>query len=137
MLKTLFKASGNTLTVIPLMLFPMLAYLLCGPDLFDQWLMHFDTAGGATVHLSWGDALISLSLITLALEMVKATSTGARGIGDLVLSVMLLCGSGVLFILVGAFGSATFLILVLMQALDVIAGVVVSVKVARRDIGIT
>lgn len=136
MLKTLFKAGGNTLTVIPLMLMPMLVYIACGPALFDRWALHFNTAGMAEVGLTFGDLLVIVSLVFLALEMVKATSTGARGIGDLVLSVVLLCGSGILFILVGAFGSATFLILVLMQALDVIAGVVVSVKVARRDIGI-
>jgi hypothetical protein len=114
----------------------MLLYAMLGENggldaPFSSWTM----PSGTVTSINAGTGIIALGIVFLAFEMTKATSTGLRGIIDMVLSVFLLCGAMVVHMLFARFGSATFFILVLMQALDVIAGVIISVKVARRDIG--
>lgn len=135
MIGWLARGTGNTLTVIPLMIFPMLVYMFI-PQV-EVTLFERVMPSGSVTYFTAADAITCFAIVMLALEMIKSTSTGARGISDLVLSVFLLCGSMGWYLLMPGFGTSTFLILVLMQGLDVIAGTVVSVKVARRDIGLT
>lgn len=135
-LRSMFKATGNTLTVIPLMIVPMgLYWFWAWIGSVDSGLVSWATASGDVTHFSVGQFIVANALVFLALEMVKATSTGTRGSLDQVMSVALLCASLMAYALLGGFGTSTFLTLVLMQALDVVAGFIVSIKVARRDIG--
>lgn len=135
MIGWLARGTGLTLTFFPLMFFPMLAYMFVPNP--EVTLIERVMPSGTVTYFTWGDGILAFSVVMLALEMVKSTSTGSRGIADLVLSVFLLCGSMGWYLLLPGFGTSLFLILVLMQGLDVIAGTVVSVKVARRDIGLT
>jgi hypothetical protein len=55
---------------------------------------------------------------------------------DQTLSVFLLGGALVAFLIVPPFGTVTFALLVALQLADVLMGAIIGIKVARRDIGL-
>lgn len=93
-------------------------------------------SSGAQVGITTADGIIILGLVCLFVELINSMSARARAILNHALSmgVFILCI--LLFILVGKFGTGTFLILTLMTLLDVVAGYSISISTARRDIGI-
>jgi hypothetical protein len=137
MIGSTFKATGHVLAATPFLVIPMGLYVLAGQfGSVDSLLYGGRLPSGATVGLTAGGSLILIGIACLILEGLKATHTGTRGLVDQTLSVFLLGGSGVAFLLVPAFGTVTWGILVAMQLADVLLGVIISVKVARRDIGL-
>jgi hypothetical protein len=97
------------------------------------------SAAGApmgTVHwvVSFGDLLILLSLILLFVELLKSTSTGTAAIFNHALSMLVFIICLVEFLLHPAFATSVFFIIMIMSLLDVLAGVVVTIIAARRDV---
>lgn len=126
----------KNLLAIPLMLIPIIVYICC---MMWSGLTHsvisYTTLVGPTVHFSAGDCLIAAGLVALAAELGKATVYRPLVMIDHAGSVVLLVAMAILHISMDIFGSAVFALLVLMQAIDVVIGVVISIMVARRDIG--
>ena len=89
-----------------------------------------------TVHwvVSFGDLLILLSLILLFIELLKSTSTGTAAIFNHALSMLVFIICLVEFLLHPAFATSAFFIILVMALLDVLAGVVVTIIAARRDV---
>jgi len=89
-----------------------------------------------TVHwvVSFGDLLILLSLILLFVELLKSTSTGSAAIFNHALSMLVFIICLVEFLLHPAFATSVFFIIMVMALLDVLAGVVVTIIAARRDV---
>jgi hypothetical protein len=89
-----------------------------------------------TVHwvVSFGDLLILLSLILLFVELLKSTSTGTAAIFNHALSMLVFIICLVEFLLHPAFATSVFFIIMVMSLLDVLAGVVVTIIAARRDV---
>lgn len=83
-----------------------------------------------------GDMLLLLSLILLFIEMLKATSTGREAITNHALSLILFIVCLVEFLLFGPFASSVFFLITMMTLLDVLAGFIVTIVSARRDIGV-
>ncbi len=94
------------------------------------------TLPSATVHwvVSFGDLLILLSLILLFVELLKSTSTGTAAIFNHALSMLVFIICLVEFLLHPAFATSAFFIILVMALLDVLAGVVVTIIAARRDV---
>ncbi len=94
------------------------------------------TLPDATVHwvVSFGDLLILLSLILLFIELLKSTSTGTAAIFNHALSMLVFIICLVEFLLHPAFATSAFFIIMVMALLDVLAGVVVTIIAARRDV---
>jgi hypothetical protein len=137
MFGTTFRATGHVLAAMPFLSIPMLLYTLAGQFGSHEALLYGGTLpSGASVGLTAGGSLILLGIACLILEAIKATHTGTRGLIDQTLSVFLLGGALVAFLLLPGFGTITFAILVAMQLADVLLGAIISVKVARRDIGL-
>ena len=91
---------------------------------------------GATLALTMGDLLVLAGLVLLYIEIFKATRTSTASIVDHLLSMALFVICLVEVIVLPGFGTATFVILTLMTAIDVVAGFTVTISGARRDIGL-
>jgi hypothetical protein len=89
---------------------------------------------GATWVITLGDLLITLSLVFLFIEMLKATRTSSRSLFDHLLSTVVFIGALVEFLLVPQAATSVFAILLTMSLIDVLAGWSVSMRAARRDL---
>jgi hypothetical protein len=126
---------GFPLLVIPFAIYNMIAFLMPGLT----W-----TASVATIHLMSGqdwtvtpeDILLAFSILLLAVEVIKATRMGIRGLMDHVLSMVLFIVMLVEFLLVMRAGTSTFFILMVISLVDVMAGFIITARTAQRDIQI-
>lgn len=91
---------------------------------------------GGTIDLTMGDLLIIAGLVLLYVEIFKSTRTSSASIVDHLLSMALFVICLLELIILPRFGTATFLILTVMCAIDVVAGFTVTISAARRDIGL-
>ena len=93
------------------------------------------TAGGRWP-VSFGDLLIFVSLVILFIELLKSTTSRRVAIVNHSLSMILFIGCLVEFLLFQAFQVSSFFILTAMVLLDVLAGFIVTIASARRDVDI-
>jgi hypothetical protein len=84
--------------------------------------------------VAWGDLLILVSLILLFVELLKSTSTGTSAIVNHALSMFVFIICLIEFLLHPAFATSVFFLIMVMSLLDVLAGVVVTIVSARRDV---
>jgi hypothetical protein len=89
---------------------------------------------GATWAITFGDALIALSLVFLFFEVLKATTHSRRSLIDHLLSTIVFIGALVEFLLVREAATSIFAILLVIALIDVLGGWSVSVRTARRDL---
>lgn len=88
---------------------------------------------GGQLDVSAGDAVILLGLVLLYFEIFKATRTGSASITDHALSLLVFVVALVEFLIMPRFAHASFLALLLMTLIDVVAGFTVTISGARRD----
>ena len=138
---------GPIFNVFPLILIPVLTYNIWafgatasaedGVDvrthLQAEWLQ-LPMASGVPWILTFGDVLVLLALILLFIELLKSTSTGSAAIFNHALSMLVFIICLVEFLLHPAFATSVFFIIMIMALLDVLAGVVVTIISARRDV---
>jgi hypothetical protein len=84
--------------------------------------------------ITWGDILLFLALILLFVELLKSTSTGAAAIFNHALSMCVFILCLIEFLLHPAFATSVFFMIMVMSLLDVLAGVIVTIVSARRDV---
>lgn len=87
----------------------------------------------AELFLTFGDIFVILGLVALFFEIIKAARLGPGTIVDHMLSTAVFIIGLIVFLLVPAFGTPAFLLLVIMALVDVVAGYTVSIFSARRD----
>ena len=92
------------------------------------------TAPEPTVRVSLGDLLLAASLVVLFVELLKSTTSRKIAIINHSLSMVLFILCLVEFLLAPAFATSTFFLITLMVLLDVLAGFIVTIVAARRDI---
>jgi hypothetical protein len=122
---------------VPLIVVPLIAYsfaLPLGP--IDTKLFSWTTPAGDVTQIRRSDCIVLIAIFCLIIEVVKATSMKAIAMVDHLLSVAALLVMALLYFNASGFGTAPFLTLVFLQAFDVVAGVWVSIRVARRDFSI-
>jgi hypothetical protein len=90
---------------------------------------------GADRPVSLGDLLLGVSLIVLFIELLKATTSSKAAIINHALSMVLFIVCLVEFLLFQAFATSVFFLISVMVLLDVLAGFIVTIVSARRDIG--
>lgn len=90
---------------------------------------------GSVWTLSVSELLIVVGVITLYLEIFKATRTSMSSILDHSLSMLIFVVFLLEFIMVKGAGTSAFFVLTLMSLLDVVAGFTVTIVAARRDFG--
>lgn len=136
---------GAIFNVFPLILIPVLTYNIWAAANGDnanaihqhlresQWI-DIQMASGAHWIMTFGDVLVLLALLLLFIELLKSTSTGTAAIFNHALSMLVFIICLVEFLLHPAFATSTFFIIMIMALLDVLAGVVVTIIAARRDV---
>jgi hypothetical protein len=90
----------------------------------------------ADLFLTFGDIFVILGLVALFFEIIKAARLGPGTIVDHMLSTAVFIIGLIVFLLVPAFGTSAFLLLVIMALIDVVAGYTVSIFSARRDLSV-
>ena len=101
----------------------------------DAVLLAIPMASGATWIVTPAHALIALTLVMLFFELLKSTGTGKAAILNHAFSMVLFVVCLVEFLLFGAFATSVFFLITLMTLLDTMAGFIVTIASARRDIG--
>ena len=84
--------------------------------------------------VSLGDLLLAASLVVLFVELLKSATSRRIAIVNHSLSMVLFIGCLVEFLLFPAFGTSVFFLLTMMVLLDVLAGFIVTIVSARRDV---
>lgn len=83
-----------------------------------------------------GDILLTVSLVLLFIELLKSTGTGRSAIANHALSLILFVFCLIEFLIAPAFATSVFFLITLMTLLDVLAGFIVTIVTARRDIAV-
>jgi hypothetical protein len=148
---------GAIFNVFPLILVPMLIYNLmafssgmgggggeaefrAGLDAvwFSIPMASQEKVNGVMQTVEWkvttGAFLVFISMVLLFIELIKSTSTGTSAIFNHALSMVVFIVALIEFLLHPAFATTTFFLIMVMALLDVIAGVVVTIISARRDV---
>src|SRR5271154_2630068 len=126
---------GFPLLLLPFAIYNMIAFLTPGVS----W-----TAPMATVHmmsgqdwvLTWGDILLAFTVFLLWVEIIKSARIGPRSVMDHILAMALFIGMLVEFLLVQQAATSTFFLLMIIALVDVLAGFVVGMRSAARQIEI-
>lgn len=89
-------------------------------------------------HVEWpvslGDLLLVASLLVLFIELLKSTTSRTAAIINHSLSMVLFIACLVEFLLLPAFATSTFFLITVMVLLDVLAGFIMTIVAARRDV---
>ena len=80
-----------------------------------------------------GDIILLLALILLFFELLKSTSSQKVAIVNHALSMILFVACLVAFLLIKGFATSTFFLILTMVMLDVLAGFIVTIISARKD----
>ncbi len=122
---------GFPLLLVPFAIYNIVAFLMPGVSWTDT-LATVHMKSGADWAMSGGDVLVTLAILLLFVEMMKAARIGRRGIVDHGLSLLLFVAMLAEFVLVRQAASATFFLLLVMSFFDVLGGFTLMLRSARR-----
>ncbi len=97
-------------------------------------LFSIPMVSGSAWNVGVGDLILFLSLILLFFELLKSTSSQKVAIINHALSMILFVLCLVAFLLVKGFATSTFFLIMTMVMLDVLAGFIVTIISARKDL---
>jgi len=135
-------------TVIPLLIIPILIYnvIAWGGAKFssaeqvrarmDTEFMSIPMASDAVWVITPGHGLIVLALCMLFFELLKSTGIGRAAVMNHAFSMVLFIVCLVEFLMFPAFATSIFFIIMLMALMDTMAGFMVTIASARRDIAV-
>jgi hypothetical protein len=135
------------LIALPLLLIPVVLYnivILFGATggggmaeadaILRDPLFSIPMTSGANWSVGVGDLILFLSLILLFFELLKSTSSQKVAIVNHALSLIVFVVCLVEFLLIRGFATSTFFLIVTMVMLDVLAGFIVTIIAARKDL---
>ncbi len=131
-----------SLRAIPLIAIPFILYnivvVLAGGDhmatLRKEWLPIPLMTG--TLKLSTGDIIILVTMICLFIELIKSTFTSTVAMVDHGLSMLIFIACLVEFLIARPANSAVFFFITIACLIDVVAGFMIGMRTARRDLNI-
>jgi hypothetical protein len=103
-------------------------------DQMTRQLVQVPMPHGAAWAVSVGDLIVFASLVILFVELLKSTTSRRIVIINHSLSMLLFVICLVEFLLLPAFATSAFFLLTAMVLLDVLAGFIVTIVSARRDV---
>jgi hypothetical protein len=125
----------------PLLALPVLLYNVLAisagvgtPARLADEVVAFQMASGAAWSVTVSDLLLAVSLLVLFVELLKSANSRRVAIINHGLSLLLFITCLVEFLLGQPFATSTFFLLTVMVLLDVLAGFIVSIVAARRDV---
>jgi len=123
----------------PLLLLVLAAYnsiVFFTKSTFATEVFSVKMISGAQWAFSLGDLLVTVALLMLFIELLKATRSGTVSIIDHMLSTFVFIGFLVEFIVVKQAATSVFFVLTIIALIDVIAGYSVTIQSARRDFSV-
>ncbi|BCH29712.1 hypothetical protein MesoLjLc_16420 [Mesorhizobium sp. L-8-10] len=132
------------LGAVPLLIIPFILYNLgltglsgeTGPDPWAYEIFSMRMMSGGVWSMTLGDALVVVALLLLFVEIVKSTRTSNASIVDHLLSTFVFVAYLVEFLLVRGAAHSVFFTLMVIAAIDVLAGFSVSLRSAARDVNL-
>lgn len=127
------------LPLIPFMIVPLVLYIgivVIGHASLEAVLLSIGLPSLTTMKLTLGDLLLLVGMIALFVEMVMATNTRTSSLINHGLSMLLFVVSGLFFLFLERCGTSTFLLLIVMMLIDVVAGYSIGIVTARRDLSV-
>lgn len=121
-----------------LLIYNLIAIMDKDPNL-SIWNKTFTTitlSPGNVVTFSNSIALITFALIILFFELVKSTTTSNSAMIEQLFSMLAFIGFLLQFLLTPHAANPTFFILMVISLVETLAGFVILIKVARRDVKI-
>ena len=136
------------LIAIPLLFIPVVIYaiviwsgsligtggLAAAEQALGEPLFSIPMVSGSAWNVGTGDLILFLSLILLFFELLKSTSSQKVAIINHALSMILFVFCLVAFLLFKGFATSTFFLILTMVMLDVLAGFIVTIISARKDL---
>lgn len=135
------------LIALPLLFIPVLIYAIVifsgvvgtgGVAAAEQALrdpiLTIPMVSGSGWNIGSGDLILFLALILLFFELLKSTSSQKVAIVNHALSMVLFVACLVAFLLIKGFATSTFFLILTMVMLDVLAGFIVTIISARKDL---
>ena len=135
------------LIALPLLLIPVVLYnivilfggsgeggLAAADEILRDPIFSIPMTSGASWNVGVGDMILFLSLILLFFELLKSTSSQKVAIVNHALSLIVFVVCLVEFLLIRGFATSTFFLIVTMVMLDVLAGFIVTIISARKDL---
>lgn len=133
--------AATPLLILPVIAYNLFALLLRGgfgavyaTEQLGAPLFSAPMPSGGTWDVGLGDLMLAGALVVLFIELLKSTSSQRIAIVNHSLSMGLFIVCLLEFLLAPAFATSTFFLLTLMVLLDVLAGFIVTVIAARRDV---
>ena len=124
---------GFPLLLIPFAIYNIIAFLM--PSV--AWTSVVSTVhmmSGTDWTMTTGDVLVAVAILLLCGEVMKSSRISRRTIIDHALSLILLLGMLIEFILVKQAATATFFLLLVVGFIDVLGGFAVTLRSAQRDL---
>lgn len=141
------RRGGSWLTLFPLLIIPVLIYNIIGilgsggADGAKAVQMGMANAAltlsmpsSAVWVVSWGEILVLIALFLLFVELLKSTGTGTMEIFNHGLSLVVFIICLIEFLLNPWCATSTFFMIMVMSLLDTLAGMIVTIVSARRDV---
>ena len=126
---------GFPLLLIPFAIYNIVAFILqLPPDIWTGQAASVPMMSGQIWKLTWEDTFLALSIFLLWIEIIKSTRAGSRVIMDHVLAMLLFIAMLVEFLLVKSAGTSTFFLLVVIGLVDVLAGFIIGIRGATRQV---
>ena len=125
------------LTIIPLLVYNVIAFGLMGEIPGETWIQTIFTVemvSGARWTMTLGDIMICVGIAFLFCELWKATKVGRYSALDHMFSTLVFVAYLVEFIVVRQAADSVFFILMVISFVDVVAGFLISLSSARRDV---
>src|SRR5262245_32153280 len=113
---------GFPLLLIPFAIYNIIAFLMPSVS-FAEPLARLTLVSGAEWPITLSDVLLTLGILLLLLEVMKAARPGGKYVTDHLLSLLVFAGSAAEFVMWPKFGTSTFFLLVLMAMVDFFSGI--------------
>lgn len=91
---------------------------------------------GQVWQFNLGDLIVVVGLGLLFVEIVKATRTTAVEVINHALSMLVFIVALIEFVVLPAFATSPFFLIVVMALFDIVAGFTISIVAAKRDLGV-
>lgn len=104
-------------------------------DFLQGKLMTLSPPSGVEWVMARGDFFLLVGLALLFVEVIGASRSDQRTTVNHVLSMGVFVVALIAFITAPAFTTSTFFLIMVMTLIDVVAGFIITIRVARRDIG--
>ncbi|MEM0898675.1 MAG: hypothetical protein AAGI92_01850 [Pseudomonadota bacterium] len=127
------------IAMFPLLVISLIAYNVIvifggGVSALQGEVLSLTMMSGGNWQMTVGDLLIVSSLVLLFFEIMKSTRTSNASVLDHLLSTFVFVAFLVEFLLVPGAATSVFFILMVMSAVDLMAGFSVSIRAAGRDV---